>query len=106
MKLGYAKTKSCELRTIVLNPVCANDDPKRENTRFRGYSPAGEVKLGTANPDAWEQFEIGKGYCVDFMPADYRTQGEEVRNRYAYPSTINLSKSYGGGRSHERTRLP
>ena len=60
---GYAKTK---LRTIVLNPVYANNDPKHENTRFWDYSPSGEIRL---NPDAWEQFEVGKEYYVDSIPA-------------------------------------
>jgi hypothetical protein len=39
---GYAKTKLCELRTIVLNPVYMNDDPRGENTRFWGCARSGE----------------------------------------------------------------
>ena len=67
---GYPKTKPCELRTIVLAPVYANNDPTHENSRFWDYSPTGEIKLGTVNPDAWEQFEIGREYYVDFTAAN------------------------------------
>lgn len=66
---GYPKTTMCELRTVVLNPVYAGNDPKHENSRFWDYSPTGEIRLGTVNPDAWEQFEIGKEYYVDFTAA-------------------------------------
>lgn len=65
----YPKTKPCELRTVVLAPVCANSDPKHENSRFWDYSQSGEVMLRTVNPDAWQAFEFGKEYYVDFTPA-------------------------------------
>lgn len=57
---------SCELRTLVFNPVYANNDPKHENSRFWDSSPSGEIKLGTVNPDAWNYFELGKEYYVNF----------------------------------------
>jgi hypothetical protein len=66
----YPKTTACDLRTIVLSPVYANNDPKHENSRFWDSSPTGEIKLGTVNPDAWQQFELGKEYYIDFTPAN------------------------------------
>lgn len=66
---NYPKTKPCELQTIILAPVYGNNDPKHENSRFWDYSPSGEIRLGTVNPDAWQAFEIGKEYYVDFTPA-------------------------------------
>ena len=72
---GYIKTKPCELRTVVLNPVHANSDRKHENTRFWDYSPSGEIKLGTVNPDAWNCFQIGKEYYMDFTEAPQKWRG-------------------------------
>jgi hypothetical protein len=40
-------------------------------TRSSGrQSPSGEIKLGTINPAAWEAFELGREYYIDFTPAD------------------------------------
>lgn len=61
----------CELRTIVLQPVYAvSGDPEHENTKFWQASPSGEIKLGTINPAAWEAFELGGEYYIDFTRAD------------------------------------
>ena len=60
-----------ELRTIVLQPVMAvPGEPEHENSKFWKYSPSGEIKLGTINPQAWEMFELGKEYYVDFTRAE------------------------------------
>jgi hypothetical protein len=40
-----------------------------ENARFTKATPWGEIKLGIDNPAALEQFEAGKSYYVDFVPA-------------------------------------
>ncbi len=58
-----------EMRTIVLSPVYGNGDPNHENTKFWQYSPSGKIELGTINPDAWKQFELGKEYYIDFTAA-------------------------------------
>lgn len=58
-----------ELRTLVLVPVYGKSDPDHENSKFWKYTPSGEIKLGTVNEAAWEQFELGKEYYVDFTPA-------------------------------------
>lgn len=57
-----------EMRTVVLSPVYS-DDPDSENRKFWDASPAGEIKLGTINPAAWEQFELGGEYYIDFTLA-------------------------------------
>lgn len=60
----------CELRTIVMQPVFGNGDPEHENTKFWQASPSGEIKLGTINPAAWEAFELGGEYYIDFTKAE------------------------------------
>lgn len=67
---GYAVREPCEMRTVVMSPVYGNGDPNHENTKFWESSPCGEVKLGTINPEAWAQFELGKEYYIDFTPAE------------------------------------
>lgn len=67
---GRDMYEPCELRTIVLQPVYANGDPEHENSKFWAASPSGEIKLGTINPAAWEAFELGSEYYVDFTKAD------------------------------------
>jgi hypothetical protein len=67
---GSFSSEEKELRTLVLSPVYANGDPNHENTRFWNASPSGEIKLGTVNPEAWGQFELGKEYYIDFTPAE------------------------------------
>lgn len=69
-KGGWTKLDPIELRTIVLSPVFGNGDPEHENTKFWQASPSGEIKLGTVNPAAWQAFELGKEYYVDFTPAE------------------------------------
>lgn len=67
---GWEIYESCELRTIVLAPVFGNGDPEHENTRFWQASPSGEIRLGTVNPTAWEAFELGGEYYIDFTRAE------------------------------------
>jgi len=67
---GSPKLVPVEKRTIVMHPVSANNDPNHENSKFWAASPTGELKLGTINPEAWKQFEIGKEYYLDFTSAD------------------------------------
>lgn len=58
--------RTVEMRTIVMSPVGYTTP---ENQAFWSATPSGEVKLGTINPEAWQQFELGKEYYVDFTPA-------------------------------------
>lgn len=59
-----------ELRSVVMSPVYANNDPNHENTKFWSATPSGRLELGTINPEAWKQFELGKEYYLDFTPAE------------------------------------
>jgi hypothetical protein len=67
---SWVKTEPCELRTIVLTPVYGNDNSKHENSVFWDYTPSGEIKLGTVNPAAWQEFELDKEYIIDFSKAN------------------------------------
>ena len=58
-----------ELRSVNLTPVYSND-PASENAKFWKYTPCGKIELGTINPDAWKQFELGKEYYIDFTLAE------------------------------------
>ena len=64
--MQHYRDASKELRTIVLSPVT---DGSAENKEFYDATPSGEIKLGTLNPAAWQAFELGKEYYVDFTPA-------------------------------------
>lgn len=57
--------EKCDLKTVQLLPVCG-DSP--ENRKFFESTPSGSIDLGTINPDAAAQFEVGKEYYVDFTP--------------------------------------
>jgi hypothetical protein len=37
---------------------------------FWDASPSGGLTLGTINPAAWEQFELGKEYYLDFAKVE------------------------------------
>lgn len=66
---GRQTHESCELRTIVLQPVYSSD-PSHENAAFWAASPSGEIRLGTINQAAWEAFELGAEYYIDFTKAE------------------------------------
>lgn len=68
--LDWQNTTPCEKRTLNFTPVYANNDPKHENSKFWDASPSGSLQLGTINPEAWSQFELGKDYYLDFTPAE------------------------------------
>lgn len=59
-----------EMRSLKFSPVYANNDPNHENSKFWNATPTGSIELGTINPAAWQQFELGKQYYVDFSLAD------------------------------------
>lgn len=69
-KPNYQDIETVEMRTVVLSPVYGNGDPNHENTRFWEQSPSGEIKLGTIKPQAWQAFELGREYYIDFTPAE------------------------------------
>ena len=67
--------------TIVHSPaitpdVCAEvrlnavyEDGGGDNKSWSKYTPSGEIRMFITNPDAIEQFEVGKSYFVNFTPA-------------------------------------
>jgi len=56
-----------EVQTIVLTPVTGGS---RENKAFYAATPAGEIKLGTVNAEAAEEFDLGAEFYVDFTLAE------------------------------------
>lgn len=52
---------------ITLNPVTGISE---ENKSFFKWTPGGQIQLSTINPQAAEQFVVGKEFYVDFTPAD------------------------------------
>lgn len=52
---------------VNLTPVTSGS---KENEQFWTYTPSGSIELQTTNPDAANQFEVGKEYYVDFTPAE------------------------------------
>ena len=67
---GPENMEIVEVKTIKMSPVYANDDPNHENSKFWDATPSGKLELGTINPEAHKQFELGKEYYVDFTPAE------------------------------------
>lgn len=58
-----------EMKTITLIPVYSQD-PNSENRKFWEASPSGELRLGTINQAASDQFKIGKEYYLDITPVE------------------------------------
>jgi hypothetical protein len=56
-----------ECRTLKFSAVCSGSE---ENKQFFKYTPYGQITLGTVNKTAWEKFELGKEYYLDFIPAN------------------------------------
>jgi hypothetical protein len=67
---GKTDWKTGELRTVIMSPVYGKGDPDHENTKFWQATPTGSLQLTCANLAAVEQFELGKEYYIDFVPAD------------------------------------
>lgn len=53
-----------ELRTIKLTAVY---DGSPENKAFFRWTPNGSIQIGVLNPSAWQQFQLGGEYYVDFL---------------------------------------
>ena len=75
-----ANMKTVELRTVIMSAVGSNSP---ENKVFWAFTPAGSINLGTINPEAWKQFELGMEVYVDFDPADRLESPEEKAKRIA-----------------------
>lgn len=57
------------MKTIKLQPVYSNVEGS-ENKAFWEASPNGEIRLGTINMQAAEQFELNAEYYIDFTRAE------------------------------------
>lgn len=55
-------------REVVMNPVYSHD-PESENHRFWKASPSGTLSIWINNPAAYNQFEVGQEYYLDFTLA-------------------------------------
>lgn len=53
--------------TITLVPVWEQEGVNR---KWSKATPSGELKMLITNPEAIEQFDLGKEYFVDLTPAD------------------------------------
>lgn len=58
------------MKTIKLQPVFKDADPEGENSKFWAASPNGEIRLGTINMAAAEQFELNAEFYIDFTRAE------------------------------------
>jgi hypothetical protein len=61
-----SKTETVNGKTVKLQ-VVAHDSP--ENKSYFKWTPNGTIEMGILNPEASEQFEVGKEYYVDFIKA-------------------------------------
>ena len=57
--------------TVVLSAVSGE-----ENKTWAKYTPSGKIELLIDNPDAYDQFELGRTYFVDFSKAPAKEADE------------------------------
>lgn len=67
---GKTTWKAAEMHSIKMSPVYGNGDPNHGNSKFWQASPSGSLVLGTVNPAAVSQFDIGAEYYIDFTRAE------------------------------------
>lgn len=67
-KYGYAPNQQ-EMTTLVLAPVYSQQEGT-ENKKFWDATPTGEIRLGTINLEAANNFELGAEYYIDFIRAE------------------------------------
>lgn len=52
---------------VTMQPVSGGS---AENENFFKYTPYGELKIGTINPEVAKRLEVGKTYYLDITPTD------------------------------------
>ena len=62
----YGRPEKVEKRTLNFTPVSGDEG---ENKQFWDATPSGSLQLGVVNPEAWEHFELGGEYYLDFTKA-------------------------------------
>jgi hypothetical protein len=60
------KAEDDSYRTIHMTPVIADTE---ENKAWSTYTPGGQLTMHVSNPAAFEQFEQGKEYFINIVPA-------------------------------------
>lgn len=68
LKLNSTTQHEGTNKTFHFNAVY--DDGTPENKRFSKFTPSGNLDLQVMNTEVLDQFEIGKEYYIDFVPAD------------------------------------
>jgi hypothetical protein len=58
--------------SVVLTAATGDD-----NKTWARYTPSGRIELSIDNPDAYDAFEIGKAYFVDFTEAPMKEADEK-----------------------------
>jgi hypothetical protein len=48
-----------------------------ENKSWSKWTPSGQLTMTITNPDAFNQFEVGQTYFLDFTPAPAREADEK-----------------------------
>lgn len=66
----YVEGPKVEKRTLNFTPVGSSGGASQEDKTFWDATPSGSLQMGTVNPEAWQHFEIGKSYYLDFSPAE------------------------------------
>ncbi len=60
------KADDASSRTIHMSAVTSGS---HENEAWSKFTPGGQIQMHISNPDAFNQFEQGKEYYVEFKPA-------------------------------------
>lgn len=55
---------------ITMAPVYASHGEDESNKTWSKYTPNGKLEMTVTNPDAVEQFEVGRAYYLTFDPVD------------------------------------
>ena len=67
--LAVSVTKTETSQSVSLQAVYSSD-PASENYSWSQATPGGGASLTITNPAAFDQFEQGKEYLVEFKPAE------------------------------------
>jgi hypothetical protein len=64
-----------EQQSIRMQAVTSGSE---ENKKFFRWTPSGKIELNTVNPEAGNQFELGKEYYIDFTIVEEVTKKDKV----------------------------
>lgn len=66
-----------EVRTLTFVPV-SDSTTYAENKLFWDATPSGKLEMAVVNPEAWQQFELGKEYYLDLALANFHPDPPRV----------------------------